>query len=156
MNALLRLVPAGPPRRAGHIASKTTTEQPGNGHQRPSTVLVVEDEILIRMPVADYLRDCGYRVLEASNAAEAQALFRASEPIEIVFSDVNMPGGMNGFALAQWVRQEYPDVRIILTSGIASTARNAEQVCAEGSFLEKPYSYEALAAHIKRLLAAGV
>ncbi len=84
MNALLRLVSAGPPRRAGHIASKATTEQPGNGHQRPSTILVVEDEILIRMPVADYLRDCGYRVLEASDAVEAQALLRAGEPIEIM------------------------------------------------------------------------
>jgi DNA-binding NtrC family response regulator len=155
MNALLRLVPAAPPRRPGRFTNARTTEEPGNGHQRPSTVLVVEDEILIRMPVADYLRDCGYRVLEASNASEAQAMFKAGEPIEIVFSDVNMPGEMNGFGLAQWVRQEYPDVRIILTSGIANTARNAEQVCGDGPFLEKPYSYEKLAAHIKRLLGSG-
>ena len=152
MGAVLRVVPATPPHGKSGSSGTRSFEQPANGGDRPSTLLVVEDEILVRMPVADYLRDCGYRVLEAANAAEAQAVFKAGEPIEIVISDVNMPGDMNGFALATWIRQEYPGVRVILTSGVNQMARNAEDVCSDGPFLEKPYSYETLAGHIRRLL----
>lgn len=150
MPALLRLVPSdespfdgNPGARPGH--------KPGNGAKRISTLLVVEDEIIIRLSVADYLRDCGYRVLEAATATEAQMVFRAGEPIELVFSDINMPGEMNGFALAQWVSREFPDVKVILTSGAAANApegRNYEL------FLAKPYSQKELAEQIKKLLAS--
>lgn len=153
MEPLLRVVPANPVSGRGGSTGSTSSEEAGNGPQRPSTILVVEDEILVRMPVADYLRDCGYRVLEASTAAEAQAVFNTKEPIEIVISDVNMPGDMNGFALAKWIRQEHPGVRVILTSGINNMAKNAEDVCGDSPFLEKPYSYENLATHIRRLLS---
>jgi len=149
----LRVVPANPVPRRGSSASSGSSEETGNGPERPPTVLVVEDEILVRMPVADYLRECGYRVLEASAAAEAQAVFNAKEPIEVVISDVNMPGDMNGFALAKWIRQEHPGVKVILTSGITNMARNAEDVCGDGPFLEKPYAYESLVSHIRRLLS---
>jgi CheY-like chemotaxis protein len=141
-----------PPSAHGHDGKQTKS---GNGPSRPPTVLVVEDEILIRMAVADYLRDCGYRVLEASSAAEAVAIFKAGEPVELVFSDVNMPGDMNGFALATWVREQHPDVKVILTSGVANTACNAQDVCANGPVLAKPYVYETLAAHIRRLLSSS-
>ncbi len=150
MGAVLRVVSVTPPHGRG--GSTKSSGHPDNGAERPSTVLVVEDEVLVRMPVADYLRDCGYRVLEASSAAEAQAVFKAGEPIEIVISDVNMPGDMNGFALATWIREKHPGVRVILTSGINQMARNAGDVCSDGPFLEKPYSYETLLVHIKRLL----
>jgi CheY-like chemotaxis protein len=83
---------------------------------------VVDDEILIRKAVADFLRACGYRVLEASNAAEAQVVFKAGAPVEILISDVNMPGHMNGFCLAQWVRQEYPDVLAIIGVAVRAAA----------------------------------
>ncbi|HKU96143.1 MAG TPA: response regulator [Vineibacter sp.] len=153
MEPLLRAVPASPTSgKTGSTGSKSS-EETGNGPQRPPTLLVVEDEVLVRMPVADYLRDCGYRVLEASTAAEAQAVFNAKEPIEIVISDVNMPGDMNGFALAKWIREEHPGVKVILTSGINNMAKNAEDVCSDGPFLEKPYTYDNLAAHIRRLLS---
>jgi DNA-binding NtrC family response regulator len=151
MSAVLQFAPADAPRGRG-TAGKSPSAKAGNGPQRPPTVLVVEDEVLVRMPVADYLRDCGYRVIEASNADEAVAMFEAAEPIEIVFSDVSMPGDMNGFALAKWVRRAHPDVKVILTSGVRNTAENAGDVCRDGPFLDKPYSVEALVAHIKRLL----
>lgn len=140
----------GDPADAG--SGSRVRPKPGNGVHRPSTLLVVEDEVLIRMPVADYLRDCGFRVLEAANAGEAQALFEAGEPIEIVFSDIQMPGEINGFALAQWIRIRHPDVRVILTSGVASAAKHADEVCADSPFLSKPYSYEMLLGHIRTLL----
>jgi CheY-like chemotaxis protein len=100
-----------------------------------STILVVEDEILTRMATADHLRDCGFRVLEAADAEEARTLLRASEPIELVFSDINMPG-MNGLALASWIAREFPDVKIVLTSGDNA---NAAAAGVTAVYLEKPY-----------------
>ena len=148
------LVVSNPPSGRGG-SDRSPSIKSGNGPQRPPTILVVEDDILVRMPVADYLRECGYRVIEASNAAEAQSMFGAGEPIEIVFSDVNMPGEMNGFGLASWIRREHPDVKVILTSGHRSAAKGAEDLCDEGPFLDKPYGYEVLLDHIKRLLAGS-
>jgi CheY-like chemotaxis protein len=73
----------------------------GSADEPIHTILVVEDEVLIRLPLAEYLRDCGYRVFEASNVAEAKAVLDADTPVDLVFSDVNMPGNENGFALAR-------------------------------------------------------
>lgn len=130
-------------------------EQPGgvrgaNGAERTATILVVEDEILIRLAVADFLRESGYRVLEASSAIEAQKALASAEAIDLVFSDVTMPGPMDGLDLAAWIRGAHPDVAVILTSGVASVVPAAKQAVA--AFVEKPYSFEALAAQIKRLL----
>ena len=83
----------------------------------PQTILIVEDEVLIRMDVADYLRTCGYRVVEAGDAAEAIAVIESGHRIDLMFSDVQMPGAMDGFALARWVRTHHPQIRVILTSG---------------------------------------
>lgn len=128
-------------------------EQEGNGHPAASTILVVEDEILIRLAVCDFLRECGYRVLEASSAEEAQEIFRAGEPIEILFSDVNLAGELDGFALATWVREHHPDIRIMLTSGIATMTQEARGLC-DAPFLRKPYAHSDLAGHLERLLRA--
>ncbi len=118
--------------------------KPTNGHHRKPTLLVVEDEILIRLATADFLRSNGYRVLESSTADEALAIFAAGEPIELVFSDINMPGKMDGNDLADWVRKSFPDVKVILTSGdIADTT---------ASFVRKPYAHNALLAEISRVL----
>jgi DNA-binding NtrC family response regulator len=124
--------------------------QPGNGHPNPPTVLVVEDEVLIRLAVCDYLRHFDYRVLEGSTADEAQRVFRSGEPVEVLFSDIDLGSGMDGFALAHWVRQHYPEVRILLTSGVAT--RSAKPELGDVPFFSKPYSHEALEAQIRRLL----
>ena len=117
-------------------------------------MLVVEDEALIRIAVADYLRDCGYRVVEAGSGDEAVAVLgKTAIRIDVVFTDVNMPGSLNGFGLAQWVRRERPDVRVILTSGITRTAEEARDLCAHGPFMAKPYDHGELARHIRALLA---
>lgn len=155
MRPHLSLVWAAPASGAEDPPHEGDAEQPGNGEHRVPTILIVEDEILIRFPVSDYLRDCGYRVLEASSVAEAQAIFRSREPIEIVFSDVNLAGDLTGFALAQWVRREYPDVKVILTSGVRRMAEQAGDLCDDGPFLDKPYSYDVLLGHIRRLLGPG-
>ncbi len=143
-------VKAAPPQSAGRegMSAGDTGLGPKNGAHRLSTILVVEDEILTRMAAADHLRDCGYRILEAANAEEARTLLRAAEPIEIVFSDINMPG-MDGISLAQWIMKEFPDVKVVLTSG---DLNNATAASAAAHFLAKPYDLNTLGRLIKGLL----
>jgi len=129
------------------------THKPGNGSERKSTLLIVEDEILIRLTISDYLRNCGFRVLEASNAGEALSVFAAGEPIELVFSDVSMPGRMNGGDLAHWIRQHFPDVKVLLTSTDAALAMDGSSA-ADGAVVRKPYSTDVVLAEIRRLLRA--
>jgi two-component system, response regulator PdtaR len=80
-------------------------------------VLVVEDEPLLRIDIADQLSDAGYEVLEASNAAEAIELLEKTPSIRLVFTDIDMPGSMDGLALAAAVANRWPPVEIIVTSG---------------------------------------
>jgi len=129
------------------------TVRQGGGDSGPATVLVVEDEVLIRLAVADYLRTCGYRVLEASTGEEAQAIFGDDQHIEVLLTDIDLGLGMNGFELAGWVRRQHADVRILLTSGVARMAQTAGELC-DMPLLKKPYPHEKLAEEIRRRLGA--
>ncbi len=113
------------------------------------TVLVVEDDMLVRSLAAAYLRDCGFEVIEATGADEAIRILQADVHVDIVFSDVNMPGSMDGFGLAQWVRRERPKLRVILTSGAARTTAEA---AGHVAILAKPYDHAALERYIRALL----
>jgi CheY-like chemotaxis protein len=119
---------------------------------KPQTILVVEDEILVRMVIADYLRDCGYHVIEAGTATEALVVLQSSQTVDIVFSDVQMPGEMDGFGLSRWVRQNRPGLRVLLTSGNARAVQTAGDLCAEGPVEVKPYHPQAIHNRIQRLL----
>jgi CheY-like chemotaxis protein len=115
---------------------------------------VVEDEVLIRLVIADYLRDCGYKVHEAANADEALAILQAPEvSIDVVFSDVEMPGSMDGFGLARWVRSNKPDIQVILTSGVQRSADIAATLCEAGPLLQKPYPSEDVVQRVRQLTA---
>ncbi|WP_428485407.1 response regulator [Rhodopila sp.] len=116
------------------------------------TVLVVEDDMMVRMPIAEYLRDCGYNVLEAGDASEAIAVLDATVPVSLVFSDVRMPGSMDGFGLARWLRSHHPDIPVILTSGY-NNSRSLSQDLAQGvRLIEKPYLQGHVARRIRDLL----
>jgi CheY-like chemotaxis protein len=149
--AALALVWTAPEKNGGPPPVGDRHHKTGNGHSTPATILVVEDEVLIRLAVADYLRDCGYRVVEASSGEEAQQILRTGEPVEILFSDVDLGGGINGFELCRWTREHYPLIRILLTSGVARMSQEAQHLC-DGEFLNKPYSHSALSDQIKRLI----
>lgn len=119
------------------------------------TILVVEDEVLVRLAIADYLRDCGYKVFEAGNVAEAKSVLNADASVDLVFSDVQMPGGETGFDLAVWVRRHYPAIRVIITSGLPNAAEKARDVCHEGPVVAKPYDHDFVLVRIQALLRNG-
>ena len=106
----------------------------------PSTVLVVEDEVIIRFVVADYLRDCGFQVIEAASADEAMRLLETDKiEVDIVFSDIQMPGSIDGMGLARWIRTHFPTIKVVLTSGNVRTAELAEDLCHLQPIEQKPY-----------------
>jgi len=115
---------------------------------------VVEDEVLIRLVIADYLRECGYRVHEAVSGDEAVLILQAPEvSIDVVFSDVEMPGSMDGFELARWVRANMPQTQVILTSGVERSADIAATLCEAGPLLRKPYPSQDVVDRVKQLTA---
>jgi CheY-like chemotaxis protein len=102
------------------------------------TVLLVEDHFQTRWSAAEFLRHGGYRVVEAVNVAEAMGVMRCGAHVDIVFSDVNMPGDQDGYELAQWLEQDYPQLPVLLTSGDPQnpTALNSNPL---RRFIRKPY-----------------
>lgn len=113
-------------------------------------VLIVEDDILVRLAVSEFLRDVGFRVFEAFDAKEALAVIAARE-VDLVFTDVKLPGWTDGFALAQWVRTHKPGVPVVVTSGGAA-ANFAQQHDLAPNFLRKPFAYDDLLAIFQKLI----
>jgi two-component system, response regulator PdtaR len=115
-------------------------------------ILIVEDEQLIRMDAADMIRDLGFKVLEAANADQAIALLETNLDIAAVFSDVQMPGSMDGLALIAAIRDRWPPVALILTSGQVHPPVSAMP---EGTrFVSKPYAPYQLRAEFDALLGS--
>ena len=122
-----------------------------SSHGRASeTILVVEDEVFLRCAVGDHLRSCGLHVIETANALEAMRVLRCGTDIDLVFSDIQLPGSIDGITLANWISREHPHIQVILTSGLAEQAWSA----AVGRYqvLPKPYDHCDLDSRIRTLL----
>lgn len=116
------------------------------------TILVVDGDVITRTVIADYLRHCGYRVIEANSGEEAvEALEHKGFIVDVVLADISLPGAMSGFKLSQWVRQNKPGVDVVLSSVVERIAEAAGDLCEEGPALAKPYDPNTVVAHIKRL-----
>jgi DNA-binding response OmpR family regulator len=125
--------------------------------RRAPCVLIVDADILVRHPLAEYLRECGYRVVQAANTDEARALFtwtRRRRVIDVVLADVNAPGAENAFALAIWIRANHARVQVILAGTIDAATERAADLCEDGPTLSKPYDPQLLLDRIQRALAA--
>lgn len=123
----------------------------------PSCILLVEPDILVRHPLAEYLRGCGYRVLQASTTDEARTLLtsrRRRFAIDVVLADASAPGTDNSFTLATWIRTNRPGIEALLAGSIEAAAAKAGDLCEEGPALEKPYDHRRIADHIRQLMAA--
>ncbi len=117
-------------------------------------VLVAEGEVLVRMMIAQYLRDCGYKVIEAASTEEAVTVLDHGDlSVDIVLSDVEMPGRLDGFGLAQWVRQHKPGLHVILVGTPMRAADVAGDLCESGPMLNKPYEPQIVVDRIRRLMA---
>lgn len=115
----------------------------------PIRVLVVEDETFIRMDVADMLRAAGFDILEATNADEAIELLERHLDIRLVFTDIDMPGMMNGLKLAAAVRDRWPPVKIIAASGHFKIQDG--DLPEDARFFSKPYEPAQIIAAVREL-----
>lgn len=113
----------------------------------PVTVLVVEDEVLVLMALRADLQQAGFTVLEASSADEALVLLEGNEAIRAVFTDVQMPGTMDGLALARQVHARWPAVKVLVTSGNAFYS--TDDMAHGDQFMRKPYSVEDVIAALR-------
>jgi DNA-binding NtrC family response regulator len=118
------------------------------------TLLIVDDEWLISAAIGDYFRDLGFTVLLARSAAGAiQYLTR--KRVDVVVSDIAMPGTMNGLDLAQWIRRELPAVPVVLMSGVSRVADVAEALGPAVPFFSKPCDFASLESCVREQLRAA-
>lgn len=118
---------------------------------KKEVVLVVEDEPLLRMMAMDLVEDAGFDVVEAANADEAVKILEARNDIRIVFTDIDMPGSMDGMKLALAVRDRWPPIDIIIVSG---HVRVADRDLPDRSlFFSKPYDTQKITAALHRMVA---
>jgi response regulator RpfG family c-di-GMP phosphodiesterase len=114
------------------------------------TVLVLEGDVLVRMPIVQLLRECGYRVVEATTTDQAIAILeRTNIPVEVVLSEIDIPGSINGFGFAHWARSVRPELQILLAGTPEHTVRNAAELCEVGPMLRKPYEHKLVLDRIK-------
>jgi CheY-like chemotaxis protein len=116
--------------------------------ERP-VILVVEDEYFLRMNAVEMIEAAGYVVLEASNADEAIEILENRDDIRVMFTDIQMPGSMDGLKLAQAVRGRWPPIEILATSGRVMLGE--QDLPARGRFIPKPYSAAQIAKTLSEL-----
>lgn len=121
--------------------------------QQTATVLVVDDEPLVLMNAAEMIEQAGWTALAAANSAEAIEVISGQAHIDLLFTDINMPGAMNGLELATYVYERYPHVHLVITSG---KGFGSDYVMPDhGAFLQKPYTYDELVRVLDDKLGAG-
>lgn len=119
-----------------------------------TTLLVVEADILARAPLAAYLRECGFKVVEAASALEARMLVVDEVlAIDIVLAEIGEPA-RDGFALASWIRQREPGIQILLAGSVEVAAKKAGDLCEERASVSKPYDHQLVLDRIRRAIAA--
>src|SRR5580658_5245561 len=115
-------------------------------------ILLVEGDIVVRHPLAEYLRECGFTVFEASSGDEAKrALTTPSLQIEVVLADMTTEG--SGFALHGWIKEQNHSAEVIMAGSIEKAVNRAASVCKDGPALAKPYEHHLVLDHIRRALA---
>lgn len=117
-------------------------------------VLLVESDILVRHVLAEYLRSCGYDVLEAATGEEAEIILEVeAERVEVVLADAKASGAREGFALVRWLRDTHPHIDVVLAGSQAMAASHATDLCEDGPAVDKPYQPQSVLDRIKWLKA---
>jgi DNA-binding NtrC family response regulator len=115
------------------------------------TILLVEDEVLIRVAICHHLEDSGYNVLQATDADEALSLLIRHPELDVVFTDVRMPGSIDGLGLAKWVIEHRPHIAVMVASGGAAKDTIVKELCGAMAF-PKPYNFENVTQHIQEAI----
>jgi two-component system, response regulator PdtaR len=118
-------------------------------HREVPVILIVEDEFLIREDAAETIEKAGFAVIQAGNADEAIAILEARSNIHVIFTDIQMPGSMDGLKLARFVRDRWPPIKILATSGFVKVG--PDDLPAGGEFLTKPYRGPEMVAKLRKL-----
>jgi len=121
----------------------------------PATILVVEDEELVRDFTVELLSDCGYVVLAAANGREALDLLDREKKIDLLFTDIVMPGDLDGFALAREAKRRRPLLPILYTSGYTNRFSAGDMGETFGPIVAKPYRPDQLSLEIRRALGTA-
>lgn len=116
-------------------------------------VLVVEDEPLLRLRAMDMVEDAGFEALEAKGSNEALQILESRNDIRLVFTDIDMPGGVDGLCLAAMVRERWPPIEIIISSGMRAPRK--EMIPEGGLFFSKPYNEVEVTSAMHRMLRGG-
>jgi PAS domain S-box-containing protein len=136
--------------------AKPETAMPGEPAGAGETVLIVEDEALVRMLIVEVLEDLGYASLEAGDAASALRVFESGVRIDLLITDVGLPGSMNGRQLADAAREMRPDLKVLFITGYAQNAAIGNGVLEPGmAMMTKPFALDALATKIRAMIADG-
>lgn len=117
---------------------------------RTLAVLVVEDEPLTRMAATDLITDAGWTTFEAADAQEALSVIDEHPEVKVLFTDVDMPGPLNGICLAECVHRDHPEIELVVTSGQRHVSEDA--LPDEGTFLPKPYGQAELVRTLRKKL----
>lgn len=118
------------------------------------TVLLVDSDVIVRNQLAEFLRECGLRVVEASSAEEARIfLAEASLAVDVVLIDARLPGGETAFALRAFVANAHPHADVLLAGSLDKAIDHASDLCESGPDLPKPYDPKAVLNRIRRLQA---
>ncbi len=118
-----------------------------------TTVLVVEDEPLVNWNIADLLRDDGFNVLQAFTGEDALAIIEKGNDIRLVFADINLPGRLDGIALASKIQNRSPHIEVLLTSAFnRERLDKLDIVRLYGRFVPKPYPPEAVVRRIREIV----
>src|SRR5436305_9316545 len=130
----------------------TQNAEPAPAVARTPTVLVVEDEVLARAAIAQHLRDNGLVVFEAADVEQALILLHAEKSIAVVFADIRLPGAQNGIDLTRTIQRQYPQIKVLLTSGVSQS----DQESVGGiPLLKKPYFLFDVERQIRALLGVS-
>jgi DNA-binding NtrC family response regulator len=124
------------------------------GEVAPS-ILIVDGDIVSRHAIADYLRHCGYAVVEAATTDEAMtALGEPSLGVDVILCDASAIGSQTAFGLSTWVRANRPELEVRLAGSLEGTLDTAAELCENGPHLARPYEPQAVVSYIKQLRAS--
>ena len=120
---------------------------------KSTVILVVDDEALLRLYAAGTLEENGFDVLEAANASDALQVLERRNDVRLIFTDIQMPGRLDGLDLIREVHRRWPQILLVVTSARVQPKDN--EIADHGTFLPKPYSEQALVAEVKNAIKKG-